>query len=140
LLCRETLISLGQAVYNAALHPTLDGVAASDTDAKRMLEAYIAVTFSGSAHEHLRKHARAASTTSRRIYNIEGRHRFERRPLVPRQLRRLSTSLPLWLAGVIVHNDCDARNSGFIVFRRCTRPTAARILSAHARVSRLASF
>jgi hypothetical protein len=35
-------------------------VTASDTDAKRMLEAYIAVAFGGSAYEHFRKHARAA--------------------------------------------------------------------------------
>jgi hypothetical protein len=60
LLCRETLISLAQAVYDAILYPTLDGVSASSTDAKRMLEAYIAVTFAGSAHEALRKHARAS--------------------------------------------------------------------------------
>jgi hypothetical protein len=60
LLCRETLISLAQAVFDSELHPTLDGVAASATDAKRMLEAYMAVTFAGSTHEHLRKHARAA--------------------------------------------------------------------------------
>ena len=60
LLCRETLISLAQSVYDAQLHPTLDGVTPSDTDAKRMLEAYIAVAFGGSAFEHFRKHARAA--------------------------------------------------------------------------------
>jgi hypothetical protein len=60
LLCRETLISLAQAVYDSELHPTSDGVPASATDAKRMLDAYVAVTFAGSAHEHLRKHARAA--------------------------------------------------------------------------------
>jgi hypothetical protein len=60
MLCRETLISLGQAVYDAEAHPTLDGKQASDTDAKRMLEAYIAVAFAGSANEHIRKHARAA--------------------------------------------------------------------------------
>lgn len=60
LLCRETLISLAQAVFDPALHPTSDGVAPSATDAKRMLEAYMAVTFAGSAHEYLRKHARAA--------------------------------------------------------------------------------
>jgi hypothetical protein len=60
LLCRETLISLAQAVYDAQLHPTQDGVAPSETDAKRMLEAYIAVAFGGSAYEHFRKHARAA--------------------------------------------------------------------------------
>jgi hypothetical protein len=60
LLCRETLISLAQAVYDAQRHPPLDGVQPSDTDAKRMLEAYIAVEFGGSAHEYSRKHARAA--------------------------------------------------------------------------------
>lgn len=60
LLCREALISLAQAIYDPELHPTSDGVAASTTDAKRMLDAYIAVAFAGSAQEHLRKHARAA--------------------------------------------------------------------------------
>jgi hypothetical protein len=60
LLCREALISLAQAVYDPATHPTLDGTNASDTDAKRMLEAYIAVALSGSANEQIRKHARAA--------------------------------------------------------------------------------
>jgi hypothetical protein len=60
LLCREALISLAQAVYDPASHPTVDGVAPSSTDAKRMLDAYMAVAFAGSANEHLRKHARAA--------------------------------------------------------------------------------
>jgi hypothetical protein len=60
LLCRETLISLAQAVFDVQLHPTLDGVTASDTDAKRMLEAYIAIAFAGTEHEYERKHARAA--------------------------------------------------------------------------------
>ena len=39
LLCREALISAAQEVFEAALHPIADGVKASDTDAKRMLEA-----------------------------------------------------------------------------------------------------
>jgi hypothetical protein len=60
LLCRETLISLAQAAFSSDEHPTLDGVKASDTDAKRMLEAYIAASLAGSSNEHLRKHARAA--------------------------------------------------------------------------------
>ncbi len=60
LLCRETLISTALAVYDAQLHPTLDGVAASRTDAKRMLEAYIAKALGDSVNEHVRKHARAA--------------------------------------------------------------------------------
>jgi hypothetical protein len=60
LLCRETLISLAQVVYDPKIHISLDGVKPSDTDAKRMLEAYIAVAFAGSANEYTRKHARAA--------------------------------------------------------------------------------
>lgn len=60
LLCREILISLGQTVYDPELHPTLDGVAISATDAKRMLDAYIAYTLNGSSHETSRRHARAA--------------------------------------------------------------------------------
>lgn len=60
LICRETLISLGQTVFDPEHHPTLDGVAASNTDAKRMLEAYIAETLSGGANEASRRHARAA--------------------------------------------------------------------------------
>jgi len=60
LLCREALISLAQAVYVAANHPTLDGVAASNTDAKRMLEAFIAVEFAGGANEEARSYAKAS--------------------------------------------------------------------------------
>jgi hypothetical protein len=60
LLCREALISLAQAVYDSARHPSLDGVPPSATDAKRMLEAFIAVGLKGSEHEGQRKHARAA--------------------------------------------------------------------------------
>ena len=47
LLCREALISLGQAVFLAERHPTVDGVKASSTDAKRMLEAYFVVELGG---------------------------------------------------------------------------------------------
>jgi hypothetical protein len=60
LLCREALISTAQAVFDPDLHPTSDGVKASDTDAKRMLEAYIPVVLTGSANDFLRKHARAS--------------------------------------------------------------------------------
>ena len=60
LLCRETLISLAQAVYDAELHPTLDEVTPSDTDAKRMLEAIFAVELKGSSNDEARAHARAA--------------------------------------------------------------------------------
>ncbi|CAM3819547.1 hypothetical protein FLGE108171_15775 [Flavobacterium gelidilacus] len=61
LLCRETIISLAQAIYNKEKHPTLDKVEASKTDAKRMLDAYISVELSGSKNEVLRKYARASS-------------------------------------------------------------------------------
>ena len=60
LLCREAVISTAQAVFDAELHPTVDGIKASDTDAKRMLEAYIPVALTGSANDFLRKHARAS--------------------------------------------------------------------------------
>jgi hypothetical protein len=60
LLCREILISVAQMVFDAEHHPTLDGVPASKTDAKRMLEAYISATLSDNSNEKSRKHARAA--------------------------------------------------------------------------------
>lgn len=60
LLCREILISLAQAVHDPIKHPPLDEIKPSETDAKRMLEAYIAVEFAGSAHEEARRHAKAA--------------------------------------------------------------------------------
>lgn len=60
LYCREALISLAQHVYDPARHSTADGVKPTDTDAKRMLEAYLAVELGGGANEVARKHARAA--------------------------------------------------------------------------------
>lgn len=38
---RETLITIAQQVFEADKHPTIDGVEASKTDAKRMLEAFL---------------------------------------------------------------------------------------------------
>jgi len=61
LLCRETIISIAQAIFNEDKHPTLDGVKASKTDAKRMLDAYVAVELAGGANENLRKYARASN-------------------------------------------------------------------------------
>jgi len=62
LLCRETLISLGQVVYDPQRHPTTDGVTSSETNAKRMLDAYIIVELSGAPNEGVRRHAKAALT------------------------------------------------------------------------------
>jgi hypothetical protein len=61
LLCRETIISIAQAIYNEEKHPTLDGVKASKTDAKRMLDAYVAVELAGGANENLRKYVRVTA-------------------------------------------------------------------------------
>jgi hypothetical protein len=60
LLCRETMISLGQAVYNPETHPSPDGVTPSKTDAKRMLDAYLAAMLSGAPNETARRHAKVA--------------------------------------------------------------------------------
>ena len=60
LLCREVLISVAQAVYDPERHPSLDGTRPSSTDAKRMLEAFIAVELAGGSNEIARKHAKAA--------------------------------------------------------------------------------
>jgi len=60
LLCRESLISLAQAVFDSSKHTTSDGVDPSKTDAYRMLEAYFSAEFSGSHNEVLRRHAKAS--------------------------------------------------------------------------------
>lgn len=60
LLCREILISLGQAVFEPAVHSTEDGVMPSSTDGGRMIEAFLRTAASGGSNENVRKHARAA--------------------------------------------------------------------------------
>jgi hypothetical protein len=60
LVCREAIISLAQAVYNPEQHGSLDGVTPSSTDAKRMLESYIAETLKGASHDYQRKFAKTA--------------------------------------------------------------------------------
>ena len=60
LLCRETLISLAQAVYDPGLHIAPDGTNPGQTDAKRMLESYISRELAGGSNEEARRHAKAA--------------------------------------------------------------------------------
>lgn len=60
LLCREGLISLAQAVFDPRRHKVLDDVGISKTDAKRMLEAYLAAELTGGENKAARQHARAA--------------------------------------------------------------------------------
>lgn len=60
MLGRETLITTAQQVFNKELHKTADGVVPSDTDAKRMLDAYFMHVLSGPANERYRKFAKSA--------------------------------------------------------------------------------
>lgn len=60
LLCRETLISVAQVVFIEDDHPTVDGIKASKTDAKRMLEAYLVYNLPGKSNENIRRHAKAS--------------------------------------------------------------------------------
>ena len=60
LLCREVLISVSQEVYDSEHHDTLDGSVPSNTDAKRMLEAFFAAELAGGTNEESRAHAKAA--------------------------------------------------------------------------------
>jgi len=61
LLCRETIISIAQAIYVEEKHQSIDGVKPSKTDAKRMLDAYITIELAGRSNENLRKYARASN-------------------------------------------------------------------------------
>ncbi len=60
LLCREALISLAQTVFDPDLHPPLDNIDASATDAKRMIERYLAAEVAGSSSALARKQARGS--------------------------------------------------------------------------------
>ena len=60
LLCREVIISLAQTVFDPDRHPPLDDVTVSKTDAKRMLDRYLAVELAGGSNAIARRHARAS--------------------------------------------------------------------------------
>ncbi len=60
LLCRETIISAAQEVYDRNRHVETEGAAPSQTDAKRMIDAFLAGDCSGATNEVVRKHARAS--------------------------------------------------------------------------------
>ena len=59
-LCREVLISLAQTVFDPDRHSPLDDVTVSKTDAKRMLDRYLAVELAGGSHAIARRHAKAS--------------------------------------------------------------------------------
>lgn len=58
-LCRELLISLAQEVWDPNRHPIVD-VTPSPTDAKRMLDAFIAVELASASNEAARRLAKTA--------------------------------------------------------------------------------
>ncbi|MEA4882974.1 MAG: hypothetical protein VB144_04785 [Clostridia bacterium] len=60
LLCREVLITVAQEVYDSRRHASPDGMAPSDTDSARMLEAFFSGELKGSPNEEARAHAKAA--------------------------------------------------------------------------------
>ena len=60
LLCREVLISLAKTVFDPDRHPPLDDVEVSKSDAKRMLDRYLAVELAGGSNAIARKHAKAS--------------------------------------------------------------------------------
>ncbi len=67
LLCRETLISTAQVVYDRQRHFQTDGVEPSATDAKRMLDSYIAVELAGGTNEGTRRYVKAALTLANEL-------------------------------------------------------------------------
>jgi hypothetical protein len=67
LLSRETLISLAQAVFDPARHPTEEGINVSETDYKRMIEAYIVIEMAGGQSEEIRKHAKSALDLANKV-------------------------------------------------------------------------
>lgn len=60
MLGRETIITVAQQVFDRGVHTTEDGVDPSDTDAKRMLDAFLGYELSGESNERTRKFAKSA--------------------------------------------------------------------------------
>lgn len=60
MLGREALITIAQQVFDKETHKTDDGVVPSDTDAKRMLDAFLSFALQGAANARQRKFAKAS--------------------------------------------------------------------------------
>ena len=60
LIGRETIISIAQNVFDKQKHITQDGVDPSETDAKRMLDAFLVYELAGTSNERTRKFAKSA--------------------------------------------------------------------------------
>ena len=92
LLCREALISVASVVWRADRHPPTDGVTPSGTDAKRMLDAYIAVELAGNANEDVRRHARASLDLANSLQHKRAADWRGAPPCASRPRRQWSTS------------------------------------------------
>lgn len=73
---RETLITISQQVYDADKHPTLDGVIASKSDTKRMLEAFLKQELKDTS-EKARKFTRAAVDLGNQLTHDRGATKTE---------------------------------------------------------------
>lgn len=60
MLGRETIITIAQQVFNKDVHKTEDGTEPSNTDAKRMLDAYLNYELASPSNERIRKFAKSA--------------------------------------------------------------------------------
>ena len=67
MLGRETIITVAQQVFDKTLHKTDDGVEPSETDAKRMLDAFLGYELSGASNERTRKFAKSAVDMSNHL-------------------------------------------------------------------------
>lgn len=94
LMCREAIISLAQAVYDPSIHGSIDGVVPSETDAKRMLESYVAAEIPGESNKVQRQLARATFDLS-----LELQHKrtatFRRAALCAEATRSVVTSIAI---------------------------------------------
>lgn len=60
MLGRETIITIAQQVFDRELHKMEDDVNPSETDAKRLIDAFLLYELSGQSNERTRKFARSA--------------------------------------------------------------------------------
>ena len=60
LVCREVLISLGQTVFDPRRHAGPDDTRPSDTDAQKLIQAFIGAELPGPSNEEARRHTKAA--------------------------------------------------------------------------------
>ena len=67
MLGRETIITVAQQVFDRNIHPTEDGAYPSDTDAKRMLDAFLGYELKGASNERTRKFAKSAVDLSNNL-------------------------------------------------------------------------